>query len=172
MNKKTTSSSIKEATFSSLFDTHYSRLYNYAFKVVKEPDLSEELVQETFIKLWENFENIKVSDRSIASFLITTLKNKIIDNYRKRQAREKHTNLYALRTDTETKIDKQWELAQRIETIYGNLEQKTADIFRLSRDNGLTYKEISKKNNISIKTVELHISKALTAFKKGLKDYF
>ena len=80
MNKKTTSSSIKEATFSSLFDTHYSRLYNYAFKVVKEPDLSEELVQETFIKLWENFENIKVSDRSIASFLITTLKNKIIDN--------------------------------------------------------------------------------------------
>ncbi|WP_299247373.1 sigma-70 family RNA polymerase sigma factor [uncultured Aquimarina sp.] len=172
MNKKITSYSIKEAKFSNLFDKHYSRLYNYAFKVLKEIDLSEELVQETFIKLWENFENIKESERSIESFLITTLKNKIIDDYRKKQTRKKHTDLYALNTSIEIQIDKQWELVQRIEDIYASLEQKTTDIFKLSRDKGLTYKEISKKKDISTKTVELHISKALTAFKKGLKDYF
>ncbi|WP_282080466.1 RNA polymerase sigma factor [Aquimarina algiphila] len=172
MNKKIKSNSIKEAKFSNLFDRHYNRLYNYAFKVLKETDLSEELVQETFIKLWGNFEHIKESERSIESFLITTLKNKIIDDYRKKQTREKHTNLYALNTSIETHIDKQWELVQRIEDIYTTLEQKTTDIFKLSRDKGLTYKEISKQKGISIKTVELHISKALTAFKNGLKDYF
>ncbi|WP_298544892.1 sigma-70 family RNA polymerase sigma factor [uncultured Aquimarina sp.] len=171
MNKKTTSYSIKEAKFSNLFDKHYNKLYNYAFKVLKETDLSEELVQETFIKLWENFENVKESERSIESFLITTLKNKIIDDFRKKQTRQKHTNLYALHITIETEIDKQWELVERIENIYTTLEQKTTDIFKLSRDKGFTYKEISQKKGISIKTVELHISKALAAFKKGLKEY-
>lgn len=147
-------------------------MYNYAFKVLKNIDLSEELVQETFIKLWENFDNIKKSERSIESFLITTLKNKIIDDYRKNQTREKHSNLYALNKSFETQIDEQWEVAQRIEAIYSTLEQRTTDIFKLSRDKGLTYKEISKQKDVSVKTVELHISKALTAFKNGLKDFF
>lgn len=155
-----------------MFDKHYNRLYSYAFKVLKDTDLSEELVQETFIKFWEKFESIKESERSIESFLITTLKNKIIDEYRKKQTREKHTNLYVLNTSLETQIDKQWELVKRIDDIYMTLEQKTTDIFKLSRDKGLSYKEISKQKNISIKTVELHISKALKAFKEGLKDYF
>lgn len=172
MNRKITSQSIKEDKFSNLFDKHYTRLYSYAFKVVKETDLSEELVQETFIKLWENFEGIKDSERAIASFLITTLKNKMIDDYRKKQTREKHTNVYALNTNIETEIDNEWELMERIETIYATLEPKTTDIFKLSRDKGLTYKEISEKKDISIKTVELHISKALKVFKNGLKDYF
>ncbi|WP_299183442.1 sigma-70 family RNA polymerase sigma factor [uncultured Aquimarina sp.] len=171
MNKKTTSDSTKEVKFSNLFDKHYNRLYNYALKVLEKTDLSEELVQETFIKLWENFEHINQSERSIESFLITTLKNKIIDSYRKKRTREKYTNVYALHTTIETEIDKQWELVERIENIYTTLEQKTTDIFKLSRDKGFTYKEISQKKGISIKTVELHISKALAAFKKGLKDY-
>lgn len=150
----------------------YSKLFNYAFKIVKEKDLAEELVQETFIKLWENFEQIKKSERSIESFLIITLKNKIIDDYRKKQTREKHTNLYALNTTVETQIDKEWELVERIESVYTRLEEKTSDIFKLSRNKGLTYKEISEQKGISIKTVELHISKALKAFKNSLKDYF
>jgi len=139
---------------------------------LKDPNLAEELVQESFIKLWGKFEDIKGADRSIEAFLITTLKNKMIDAYRKKQTRDKHTHAYALHTSQEVQIDKQWELMQRIEEIYLTLEQKTTDIFRLSRDKGMTYTEISKQKEISVKTVELHISKALTAFKNGLKDYF
>lgn len=172
MNKKITSKQIKETKFSNLFDTQYKKLYNYSFKVLKESTLSEELVQETFIKLWEKFENVSESERSIESFLIVTLKNKIIDEYRKSKTREKHNTLYVLNASIETEIDKQWELLQHIDEIYATLEQKTIDIFKLSRDKGLTYKEISLQKKISIKTVELHISKALTAFKNGLKDYF
>lgn len=172
MNKKITPNQIKETKFSSLFDRHYKKLYNYSFKILKESTLSEELVQETFIKLWEKFDTVTESERSIEAFLIVTLKNKIIDEYRKSKTREKHNNLYVLNTSIETEIDKQWELLQHIEDIYRTLEQKTTDIFKLSRDKGFTYKEISKQKGISIKTVELHISKALTAFKIGLKDFF
>lgn len=162
----------KKVKFSNLFDTNYKRLYNYAFKILKDTSLSEEMVQETFIKLWENFENIQESEPAILSFLYVTLKNKIIDDFRKKQAREKHNNLYTLNTITSTELDQQWELLQQIENIYAALENKTACVFKLSRDKGLTYKEISEVKKISVKTVEQHISKALSVFRKGLKDYF
>lgn len=162
----------KKAKFSNLFDTNYKRLYNYAFKIIKDATLSEELVQETFIKLWENFEDINESESAIISFLFVTLKNKIIDDFRKKQTREKHTNLYSLNTTDSIDIEQQWELLEEIETIYASLEEKTETIFKLSREKGLTYREISEEKNISIKTVELHISKALAKFRKGLEDYF
>ena len=172
MNKKTTYSLDQDTQFSILFDKHYQRLYNYAYKLLNDVSTSEELVQETFIKLWEQYHKIDKSHRAIESFLIVTLKNKIIDNFRKYQTREKHNNLYSLYSDILSEINTQWDLLQQIDIIYENLDQKTRDIFQLSRNEGLTYKEIAIKKNISIKTVELHISTALIAFRKGLKDYF
>ncbi len=161
----------KKEKFSQLFDKHYKRLFKYAFKVLSEKEMSEELVQETFIKLWDTFENIKGDDRSIESYLIKTLKNKIIDHHRKKQTKKKHLNLYKLNTVFITAMDNQWELQKEIESIYASLPQKTAEIFKLSRNKGLTYPEIASVKNISIKTVESHISKALTVFRKKLLDY-
>jgi RNA polymerase sigma-70 factor (ECF subfamily) len=161
----------KRDLFSVLFDKHYIRLYNYAFKVLKNKEVSEELVQETFIKLWENIAQISLEDRSIASFLIITLKNKIVDNYRKDQVRTKHNNLYYLQQETQIDMNNDWELGQEINTIYNTLPENTLHIFRLSREKDLTYKEIAKLKTISVKTVESHISKALEVFRLGLKDY-
>ncbi|WP_438423515.1 RNA polymerase sigma factor [Aquimarina macrocephali] len=161
----------KKKRFSILFDKHYTKLFNYSFKVVKERDFSQELVQETFIKLWEKIEQIQSNDRSIESFLIVTLKNKIIDHTRKNKTREKHINLYSLNQDMQENIDNEWELSQKIDSIYSSLHPKTIEIFKLSRDQGFTYQEIATQKNISIKTVELHISKALAAFRQELKDY-
>jgi len=161
----------KKEEFSVLFDKYYKRLFNYAFKMLKEEDVSDEMVQETFIKLWENFESINNSTHSIEPFLIVILKNKIIDNYRKSQTRNKHINLYSLNSTIQNEIDNEWEISQQIEEIYNFLHPKTVEIFKLSRDKGLSYKEIAIQKSISIKTVELHISKALVAFRKGLKEY-
>lgn len=157
--------------FSELFDKHYKRLFNYAIKVVIHKDIAGGLVQETFIKLWENIENIKDDERSIESYLITVLKNKIIDNYRKKETQEKHFNLYKLNTEFTTDIDSKWELEKEIDNIYNSLHPKTSEIFKLSREKGLTYSEIASLKNISVKTVEANISKALHTFKKKLKDY-
>lgn len=161
----------REKKFSILFDKHYKRLFNYAFKVVEDSDISKELVQETFIKLWGNFENVKDDERSIESYLITVLKNKIIDNHRKRQTQEKHFNLYKLNTVFTADIDTKWELEKEIEKIYNSLPPKTSAIFKLSRNKGLTYPEIAALKNISVKTVESHVSRALQTFRKELKDY-
>jgi len=132
-------SKIKEEIFSALFDVHYERLFNYSFKVVVEKDLSEELVQETFIKLWEHFDSINTNERSVESYLIITLKNKIIDYQRKYDTREKHTNIFLLHKEAEAEIDGAWDLAQQIEHVYKSLQPKTAEVFKLSREKGLTY---------------------------------
>lgn len=161
----------KKGKFSALFDKFYLRLFNYAYKVLNEKEVAEELVQETFIKLWENFSKISSDHRSIESYLIVTLKNKIIDYHRKNVVREKHINLFTLNKTNEEQLNTDWELIKAIDNVYASLQTKTIEIFRSSRDKGLSYKEIAIKMDISVKTVELHISKALSAFKKGLKDY-
>ncbi|WP_420602167.1 RNA polymerase sigma-70 factor [Flagellimonas sp.] len=161
----------KKEYFSTLFDSHYRKLYNYAYKILGEKDISEEIVQETFIKLWENVEKVNTDKRSIESYLIVTLKNKIIDHYRKEQTKKKHIDLYKLNRNTENLIDSEWELLGQIEQIYTFLPEKTVEIFKLSRNKGLSYKEIALRKGISVKTVELHISKALNIFKRELKSF-
>ena len=161
----------KKEDFSILFDKHYNRLFSYALKVVGDKDTSSELVQETLIILWNKINTIKNDDRSMEAFLIVTLKNKIIDHHRKNQVRDKHINLYTLNKGFQVEMENEWELIKKIDSIYASLNSKTTEIFKLSRDKGHTYKEIANLKNISIKTVEFHISKALIAFKKGLKDY-
>ncbi|MCD8400403.1 sigma-70 family RNA polymerase sigma factor [Tenacibaculum finnmarkense] len=157
--------------FSGLFDTHYEKLYNYAIKIVKDESISNDLLQDTFIKLWENIDSMKINHRSIESFLIITLKNKIIDYFRKESVKKKHLNLYVLNKDIEEEINNEWDLQKKIEDIYTLLPQKTIEIFKLSRDKGHTYAEIAAIKNISIKTVEVHISKALQVFKKELVNF-
>ncbi len=161
----------KKEQFSVLYDRHYRRLYNYAYKVLREKEIAEELVQESFIKLWQKIDSISKVERSIESYLITVLKNKIIDHHRKNNTKNKHLNLYALNRDSQQEMNHEWELSEQIQSIYASMNQKTLEIFRLSREQGLSYKEIASQKNISIKTVELHISKALSIFREQLKNY-
>ncbi|WP_242204918.1 RNA polymerase sigma-70 factor [Aestuariivivens insulae] len=161
----------KTEYFSLLFDKQYPKLCNYALTVVGDKDISKELVQEAFIKLWKRLDSISPDNRSIESYLITVLKNNIIDFYRKEQVRKKHIDLYKHNRETQNRIEGQWEITSQIEQVYATLPEKTVEIFKLSRVSGLSYKEIAELKGISIKTVELHMSKALTAFKKGLKDF-
>ncbi len=161
----------KKERFSLLYDKYYQRLYNYSYKVLKEKEIAEELVQESFIKLWQNIDKISTVERSIESYLITILKNKIIDHHRKNNTKNKHLNLYALNQDSQQEMNHEWELSEKIQNVYSSMNEKTLDIFRLSREKGLSYKEIAAHKEISVKTVELHISKALTIFREQLKNY-
>ncbi|MDY8134030.1 RNA polymerase sigma-70 factor [Aquimarina sp. 2201CG5-10] len=159
----------KKEKFSILFDKHYQRLFNYSFKVIGNKDVAEDLVQETFMKLWDKIDNINSSEQAIESYIITTLKNKIIDFHRKAQTRKKNIDLYKINKEITQEIETTWELENQINLVYSKLQEKTAEIFRLSRNEGLSYKEIAEQKNISIKTVELHISKALSIFREELK---
>ena len=85
--------------------------------------------------------------------------------------RAKNTKEYVSRKDVQVDLENEWELTQQIDKVNRSLPAKTLEIFQLSRQERLTYAEISKRMSISVKTVEAHMSQALTAFRSGLKDY-
>ncbi|MEQ8361586.1 MAG: RNA polymerase sigma-70 factor [Cyclobacteriaceae bacterium] len=161
----------KEKEFSGLFEKYYQRLYNYAYKSIRNKELCEGLIQETFLRLWENMDALKREGKPVEGFLVVTLRNKMIDSIRRKKVREKHEGIVKMDFDMLTEDSEVWDLISRIDTVFSNLPNKTVEVFQLSRKEGLTYSEIAERMAISVKTVEMHMSKALAAFRKGLKDF-
>ena len=159
----------KKDRFSTIFDRHYKRLLNYALKVTRDRELSEGLVQETFVKLWEGFEEINKEDRSVEAFLITALKNKIIDSYRRQEVKDRHHQLIGARLESSTLPEEYWDLIKQIEQIQNALEPRTREIFRLSREETLAYREIAEQLNVSHSAVMTQLFRARKQLKTKLE---
>ncbi|MCL6273163.1 RNA polymerase sigma-70 factor [Muricauda sp. 2012CJ35-5] len=157
----------KRERFSILFDLHYRKLYHFAYNILKDPDASEEVVQESFIKLWEQFDPTEI--KSFEAYLMTILKHKVLDHLRKEKVKKRHIDLYQLNQQTFEELSQEWEIQERIQMLLQQLPEKTRTIFKMSRINSYSYKEIAIIKDISVKTVESHISKALTILKQALK---
>ncbi len=153
-----------------LFDYYYTGLVVFADRYIHDMEMAEDIVQSVFVRLWENRQAIKSS--SIRHYLANAVKNNCIDLIRKNETREK----YARR-----QIDREkeyggdfWaesELERMIETAVGNLPARCREIFIMSRYEGLKSNEIAEKLQLSQRTVETQITKALKILRKELKDY-
>ena len=159
--------------FEKLFNNHYSNLCAYANNFLKDVDASEEVVQEVLFKLWTNRQNLIISS-SIQSYLFKSVRNASLNVL-------KHVNI---REDykVQNEYERESELSSEDEMIVSELDQKiraTIDllpierkkVFILSRYDGLKYKEIAEKLNISVSTVENQMVKALKFLRNELKDY-
>ncbi len=161
--------------FDKLFKKFYPRLYDFAFKVVRNKEIAEDIVQDIFIRLWEKKENIKPVN--IEGFIFKVLKNqcisylrniKIIDNIKLNL--NDLTNIEELyridfiRDEPYVLVEK--ELQLEIDKIINRLPDRCKEVFILSRLNGLKNREIAHKLGINIKNVERHITKALMIFRK------
>lgn len=149
--------------FQTAYETFYDRLYFYILKCTGSQYLAEEIVQQTFIKIWESRHRLSLSF-SLSSQLFRTAKSLTIDLLRKEQREKQHTTAaqYSLSNieDGENNIlyREDWLLVkEKIETL-APVRKK---IFKLSRLDGLSYNEIAKLLSISPKTVENHIVLAL-----------
>ena len=157
--------------FEMLFKEYYSDLCNFALKFTKNPDASEEVVQEVFYKIWEkrSFISIKIS---IKSYLYISVRNKCLQqiNHKKIiRVYEKHIEKQKINSPVNPHENLIYNETVEIFTeALNSLPEKCRTIFKLSRFEGLKYKEISEELKISIKTVEANISKAL----KTLRIYF
>ncbi len=158
--------------FDNMFDTYYKGLSVFANKYVKDIDVAEDIVQELFIKIWKNREQLNVNI-SLKSYLFQSVYNsclnhlkhlKIRDNYKKHVSRNDTDELHH-----DTLVEE--ELNLRIYNSIESLPEKCKIIFKLSRFEGLKYKEIAEKRNISIKTVKVQIGKALKTLRHDLQDY-
>ncbi len=162
-----------EQTFEILFKNYYSFLCHFASQFLTDDIIAEEVVQDIFVKLWEKRESI-VIETSVKSYLFRMVKNQCLNiiqhNKIKNQYAEKVKETPLL-NQTTSDFYNAVELSQAIEESINSMPDKRKEIFRLSREEGLKYKEIAEKLKISIKTVEAQMGIALKYLREKLKEY-
>ncbi len=151
-----------------LFDTYYTRLTHYAIRVIGDPSASEEIVQDVFISVWNNRQKSEIKDAN--SYLTRAVKNRCINHINANHPiHDEVDNFLSIAADfsADTSLESA-ELAGAIDLAEKQLPKQTALVFGLSRHTELTYPQISEELNISVKTVEYHISKALKLIREFL----
>jgi len=160
-----------QAVFELVFKYYYSGLVVYADQIIMNTSVSEDIVQSIFLKLWETRETIEI--RSLHAYFTQCVKNRCIDYLRNQQVRQRFDN-QTTHVDAVEFEDDLWiktELSELIESAIEDLPPRCQEIFRMSRYDNLKISEIADKLNISKRTVETQISKALKIMRIRLIDY-
>ncbi len=157
-----------------IFKDHFKNLVFFAVLYVKDMETAREIVQDAYIALWEKRPDIDVS-KDIKSYLSTSIKNKCLNYLRFNSKFNRDLiEFEGLMTENEPAPDALFqadELSLKIEKLINELPEKCREIFLLNRYEGLKYKEIANQLDISVKTVEAQISKALQHLRENLRDY-
>lgn len=160
-----------EQAFQTLFYQFFTPLCTFAHRYIEQWETCEDIVQESFLKIWENRKNIHI-EQSSRNFLITSVRNGCIDYLRKQELefswRQQQTDI---ETESVGDIYSVTELRNMFTAALDKLPENTRLIFEKSRFEGKKYAEIAEEQHISIKTVEAHISRALQLLRIELKDY-
>ncbi len=161
-------------TFDYFFKQYYTELCRYGFKISGNEEVTEELVQDIFVYIWEKGEQLNIKS-NLKGYLLKAVKNRSI-NYIKSQFASQHFEEIQHNTITEEKNAitgiETIELEGIIKTGINELPKKCQLIFKLSRNTGLTYEEISKELNISKKTVEAQMGIALKKLRAFLEVHW
>lgn len=149
--------------FTQLYTTHLNNLYRFIFLYTKSKEESEEILQDLFIKIWENREKLPEVN-SFKNYIFRMAKNKILDTIRHLQTRQrvfaeiKRTKEIAEFTTTDQCVYR--EYYQVVQQAIEKLPPKRKLIFRLNIENGLSPDEIAQKLNISKSVVQKQTYKA------------
>lgn len=159
--------------YEKIYATYAKSLIKLAFYKTSNKMAAEELVQNIFVSLWENKEKLLVADGK--SYLFGALKFAVINYYRALSVKQKHEiDLQRESTNQNETLNhlEEKELDRKIKSAISMLPNKTQEIFKMSRYQHQTNKEISKQLNISEKTVEYHITQSLKWLNNFLKKAF
>jgi RNA polymerase sigma-70 factor (family 1) len=159
--------------FDSLFEVYSSKLFGFAIKYFKNETDAEELVQDVFVKVWENRESLK-SEFSFKSYLFTIALNKIRKHFNKKATSLRY--LTSLQNEPEfndyqsNKDDNYESALQQINLIIEQMPPRRREIFIKSKLDGKSSKEIAAELNISAGTVDNQVSEALRFIRTQLKS--
>lgn len=158
--------------FDQLFLSFYDPLCRYAFSFLNDWDETEEIVQNVFLKLWENRKTLSIHT-SIKSYLYTATHHSCINQIHHFKVHQKYLDYILQQPNQSDSSDSliAEELHILIEKSIAQLPEQRKLIFSMSRYEGLKYKEIAEKLNISIKTVEAQMGKALRTLRDSLQEY-
>ncbi len=152
-------------SFKTIYGRNFQKLYAYAMGLTRDPQMTEDLLQELFIGLWQKRESLTIEN--LGAYLKMALRNKIINSYKRNKYVDLDEELIATFPSADNIEDRFLgdDLEREFESILNKLPQRCRNVFYLSRIKMYRNKEIAEELNISIRTVETHISHALRHFK-------
>lgn len=158
------------AAFTALYERYWEKLVTLAYIRLQSTMDAQEVVQEVFMDIWKRSENIHLR-HSFHTYISAALKYKILTFLAKRKNEsDRRSTLHLAETDSSTE---QWlsyqQLKDELENTVQSLPEKCRLVFRLSRESGYSEKQIAETLNISLKTVESHMSRALRTLRASLK---
>lgn len=159
-----------------LFMSLYVRLRNYAITLTNSPDDSEDIVQEVFLKIWNRRSELD-ENKSIQTYLFVSTRNSCLNWLKHRKTEDAYARIMAIvYSDSSTMVTPHESLiADDIEKdfrqVLDELPVQCRRVFELNRFEGLKYHEIAARLNISIKTVETQMSRALVKMRFQLKKH-
>lgn len=153
-----------------IFEKNYVSLCNYATVIVRNRHTAEDIVQAVFIQLWENNKITQLRDPEI--YLLKCVKYKCLD-YLKSPKRKKEIFTDSLPDIHQSEIPtlREEDIPSMLHFFAAKLPPKMQRVFLLSRQEGMSYKEIAKELNISVKTVENQMGSALKKMRLLLQKY-
>ncbi len=152
--------------FEQLFRLYYPALVVYAQKFMINRDVSENIVQDLFVDLWEKRQKLKINMPS--AYLYRSVKNRCINELKNKKYFTDLDKESLLFVEEDEEFDP--ELIVLVQNTIAKLPKQRQRIFIMSRYEGLKYKEIADKLGLSIKTVEAQMGKALKFLRKNLKE--
>jgi len=168
-----------QKAFEHLFSIYFARLNDFAKNVVRDDVISQDIVQEVFVKVWES--SAEIESINVEAFLFRLVRNRCIDyikhikvvNNRMQEVHisAKYEELYRIDfIGNEPYVLIEQELKTKIERTIQGLPERCREVFIMSRMDGLKNKEIAEKLDINIKNVERHISRAMQSFRQNFSE--
>jgi RNA polymerase sigma-70 factor (family 1) len=163
-----------DPAFSELFRRYFNKLYLYTLGFTKDSVVAEELVMDVMLNLWLKKGNITVDD-SLNPYLFRAMKNTLINYWRKKIIQTTSLNISEEVEVADSRSADHAILTSELNDMYCQhleaLSPQRKIVFELSRHENLTYPEIATRLNLSVKTVEHHMSASLMFLRKKLKAH-
>lgn len=162
----------REIVFERAFKEHFKALHAYAFTIIRDEENAEEIVQNVFFKLWEKKDQID-EITSLRAYLYRATYNDSLNFLKHNKVRAAYeTYAKATGSDRNDAVDtlSTKELQAKIDKALNELPEQCRTIFQMSRFEELKYREIAEQLNLSVKTVENQMGKALKVLREKLAD--
>lgn len=162
----------EEAAFSEIYNRYWKKLLTVAInKTDGNVEEAEEIVQDIFVSLWKRRDQLELSS-NLGNYLAASVKYRVIKNLARKDLRRRYESENPHIFSTSDNSTQDWldfeELQSRLEALVAALPERCQLIYRMSRENGYSQKEIAGELSISEKTVEAHLGKALKSLRNGL----
>lgn len=164
------------AAYEYIYNKYWPLLYAYVYNRLKSKEITEELIQEVFFSLWNRRADIHIQ-QTLSAYLYTAVKYQIFNYIKADKVRKTYVSSFAryndlLQDNSNEEYVASADLANAVEKEVSSLPEKCQQVFRMSRHEHRSIHDIADALNISHKTVENHLSKALKHLRLAFREYF